>query len=497
MRWISGSVGDADLFQVKVRQPGPGIECAAEDLPDEPSAYRRCSVNQRSGGTDDLGALAPWAQELAQTFVSLSSDIALVLDGAGVITSVAQSGKEPISPAVAQWIGRPWVETVSGGTRRKVEALLQDVTSTGLARRREVNHPGAGGTDIPVAYTAIRLGRSGPVIAVGRDMRAIAAIQQRFLDAQQDMERGYWRSRQAETHERQLLQVLTDAVLVVDAASLSIVAANRTAANWLAASGPLVGQSLEALFDPRSRSPVHQLMLSARSSGRPVELRARLIGNPVAASVAATPFRATDVQRLLVRMRSTGAPAAAVPAAPQREAAAVTDTVGCILSCDAAFVALMKADDDSALIGKSVAQWLGEPDGEVAALLQEVRHAGVAERAVVPLRVSGSVPVQLSATWLTEGDQECIGLVLRQALPGVAEFSETQAAFAQAWARLCEQIGSASLPQMLRDATELAEQHFIRLALERAAGDTTAAAGLLGVSAETLARLGDRKSDSP
>jgi len=454
-------------------------------------------VNQRSGGTDDLGALAPWAQELAKTFVSLSSDIALVLDDAGVITSVAQAGKDPIAPAVAQWIGRPWVETVSDGTRRKVEALLQDVTSTGLARRREVNHPGAGGTDIPVAYTAIRLGRNGPVIAVGRDMRAIAAIQQRFLDAQQDLERGYWRARQAESHERQLLQVLTDAVLVVDATTLAIVSANRTAANWLAARGALVGQSVEALFDARSRSPIKQLMVTARSSGRPVELRARLLGNPVAASVAATPFRATDVQRLLVRMRSTGAPVAAAQGAPLREAAAVTDSVGNILSCDAAFVALMKAEDDSALIGKSVAQWLGEPADELAALLQEVRHTGLAERAVVPLRVPGALPVQLSATWLTEGDQECIGLVLRQTLPRVAEFGEAQVVFAKAWTRLCEQLGTASLTDMLRDATTLAEQHFIRMALERAAGDPEAAAGLLGVDAETLRGFDRRKTDSP
>jgi hypothetical protein len=192
MRSICGSAGDADLFQVKVRQPGPGIECAAKDLPDEPSAYRRSSVNQRSGGADDLGALAPWAQELAQTFVTLSSDIALVLDDAGVITSVAQAGKEPISPAAAHWIGRPWVETVSGGTRRKVEALLQDVTSTGLARRREVNHRVPAANDRSPRRSAWR---NGPVIAVGRDMRAIAAIQQRFLDAQQDLERGYWRAR--------------------------------------------------------------------------------------------------------------------------------------------------------------------------------------------------------------------------------------------------------------------------------------------------------------
>jgi hypothetical protein len=160
-------------------------------------------------------------------------------------------------------------------------------------------------------------------------------------------------------------------------------------------------------------------------------------------------------------------------------------------------VALMKLEDDSALIGKSVAQWLGEPADELAALLQDVRHEGLAERTEVPLRVPGSLPVQLSATWLTEGDQECIGLVLRQTLPRVAEFGEAQAAFAQAWTRLCEQLGTASLTDMLRDATTLAEQHFIRMALERAAGDPEAAASLLGVDAGALSSLDRRKTDSP
>ena len=55
------------------------------------------------------------------------------------------------------------------------------------------------------------------MIAVGRDLRAIAAIQQRFLDAQQDLERGYWKARQVESQERQLYQVLNDGVMTVDA----------------------------------------------------------------------------------------------------------------------------------------------------------------------------------------------------------------------------------------------------------------------------------------
>ena len=451
-------------------------------------------MNQRSGSTDDLGALAPWAQELAQTFVSLSSDIALVLDETGVITSVAQSGPQPVAPAAEQWVGRSWADTVSGTMRRKVEALLSDVASTGLARRREIFHPGAGGADIPVAYTAIRLGRGGPVIAVGRDLRAIAAIQQRFLDAQQDLERGYWRARQAESQERQLYHVLTDAVLIVDAANLRIVSANRAAQGRLGAEAALHGRSVDEFFDQRSRGSVNELMQTARTHGRPVELRARLQDDPVTSSVAATPFRAGDEQRLLVRLRSAASPLAPAGGVLQREAAAVTDSTGRVLSCDAAFIALLELSDDTALVGRPVSDWLGERPEDVAALLREVRQAGLAAREAMPLRVRVHAEVRVSASWLTEGDQDCVGLVLHHAEPRPAALGEAQAAFAQAWTRLTSQLGASPLPVMLRQATALAERHFICMALQRSQGDAGDAAQLLGVSRDSLARRRRRGS---
>lgn len=450
-------------------------------------------MNQRSGSTDDLGALAPWAQELAQTFVSLSSDIALVLDETGVIRSVAQSGSQPMAPAAAEWVGRPWADTVATPMRRKVEALLHDVTSTGLARRREISHNGVGGADIPVAYTAIRLGRDGPVIAVGRDLRAVAAIQQRFLDAQHDLERGYWKARQVESQERQLHQVLTDGVLAVDAQTLAILRANRNVAARLGGISALAGRAVDALFDHRSRGAVRELMTSARTSGRPAELRARLIGDPVTCSVAAIPFRAGDEQRLLVRLRSAVLPVAAAAGRAEREAAAVADSSGRVLSCDAALVALLQAHDDTELIGRPLADWLGGGPEQVDALLNEVRHEGLAERDALALNAGGSV--QISATWLTEGDRECIGLVLCQPMPRVAELGQAQAAFAEAWQRLSEQLGATPLPTMLRQATALAEQHFIRIALQRSAGDTRAAASLLGISESALADRRARDGD--
>ena len=138
----------------------------------------------------DLQVLADWAPELADTFVALACDIALVIDGKGRIARLAQHDTHPIAPAT--WIGRDWVQTVSNDSRAKVEQMLADVAATGHARRREVNHPDALGGPAPVAYSAARLGETGPMLAVGHELRAQAALQQRFVAAQEALERSYW-----------------------------------------------------------------------------------------------------------------------------------------------------------------------------------------------------------------------------------------------------------------------------------------------------------------
>ena len=89
------------------------------------------------GKPNDLSALSAWAPQLAEAFVSLSSDIALVLDENGVVLNVAQGGTSPLAPSAHEWVGRAWVDTVTGDTRSKVGLLLKDVTTTGFARRRE------------------------------------------------------------------------------------------------------------------------------------------------------------------------------------------------------------------------------------------------------------------------------------------------------------------------------------------------------------------------
>lgn len=139
----------------------------------------------------ELAAVAGYAPHLAQAFASLACDMALVLDGDGVITRVAHNPSGNLAAVTDGWVGRPLADTVLPQSRPKIARLLGELASQGLARRREVNLSAGGEHGIPVAYTALRLGPGGPSLAVGQDLRAVAQMQQRFLRVQQELERGY------------------------------------------------------------------------------------------------------------------------------------------------------------------------------------------------------------------------------------------------------------------------------------------------------------------
>ena len=456
-------------------------------------------MSQRPGDLPDLAALVAWMPELARTFVSLSSDIALVIDKSGVIRNVAQGATDPLAPLAYDWVGQHWADTVSGDTRAKIEHLMQEVNATGIARRREVNHPFHHGVSIPVAYSAIRFGRDGPVLATGRDLRVIAAIQQRFIDSQREMEQGYWRARQAETRYRLLFQVATDAVLVVDGQSLRIVETNQAASQMFdIASEQMVGRQATSGFEERSRAAIEALLVAARASGQTGEIRARLVGKVGLTSVAATPFRADDSMRLLVRVRAVDGDAnmPALSSSLARlvddssDAVVVTDSSGRVLMGNPAFLQLVRLNDESQVKGLPIMDWLGLPDRPLATLLPQVRHEGLVRRVPSWVKVAHApvAKVEITAALLTEGDQECIGFTIHR-VAAVPAGDRSPYELNLAIQQLTGRLGDVPMAQLMVEAAALAEQHFVLAALARSHDDLADAAKLLGISAESLALL--------
>ncbi len=155
----------------------------------------------------------------AARLLTAAADIALVIDNKGVIRDVALGSEELLRDGCANWIGQRWIDTVAEDSKNKIEDLLRDTQVSSAITWRQVNHPVGRSGEIPIRYSAISLGQSGKIVAIGRDLRALAAMQQRLVDTQQTMEREYTRLRHAETRYRLLFQISSEAVLIVDAAN--------------------------------------------------------------------------------------------------------------------------------------------------------------------------------------------------------------------------------------------------------------------------------------
>lgn len=371
----------------------------------------------------DLSAFSEVAPELADMLVVIASDIALVIDREGVIRSVALGGTEPMSATAADWLGRNLADTVTADTRRKVEELIAEATQTGVSRTRQLNHPAAPGSDVPVAYTAVKLGQDGPLLVVGRDLRAVSAMQQRLVDAQQAMERDYWKLRQAETRYRLLFQIASDAVMVVDADTLRIVDANRAAARLFGgALGELPGRPAGYAVAAGSAAAFEQLLGSVRVSDRPAEARMELSGGRGRIQIRVSPFRDEGNSLLLLRAsHEDGEPPAAIDddLLPELvrltpDAVLFTDDAGRVLGVNPAFAELVACGDAGQLQGRTLADWL-DRSGD---LLAAVRQAGVL-RSVATLRTqSGTrLEVELSAVLIHRSSGHSIGFILRAVAP--------------------------------------------------------------------------------
>jgi len=444
----------------------------------------------------DLSALSPLASELASTIARVASDIALVVDKDGVISAVAE-GSAMQAHGCQQWVGQRWVDTVSASTRPKIQSLLDEVARSGVgSRRREVSHPAGsslGGEELPVTWAAIRLGVDGPVLAVGRDLRAVAAIQQRFVEAQQDMERQYWNRRQAEARDRLLFQVINDGVLVLDALNLQVLQANAASAVLLGhGQETLHGRPLKDYLPSSAWMAVTELLSNARGTGRAGEIHVRGQAAGDGLDIFATPFRVDEQHQLLLRIRreergevdSESASRMAEFVMTTPDAVVITNTVGSILMVNPAFLRMTRLSDEQQLRSRALPDLLFDANGHWSRLIACVLREGLVTGASLDVGSPKGPPqtVQVTAALMTEGEQAALGFILR---PG--HRLPAHQAGADVLLGLLEQVGHVPLADLLVEVAQRAERQLIVSALLRTGGQCAAAADALGMSAEVLA----------
>jgi len=439
--------------------------------------------------------------ETAAAVISAASDIALILDRDGVIRDVAFGSDELVREEYGKWLGQPWTDTVTAESRSKVEAMLRDAASKVPPRWRHVNHPSSRGADVPVVYSAVQVGSEGRVVAVGRDLRSVAALQQRLVEAQQSMERDYWRLRNVETRYRMLFQMASEAVLIVDAATQKVVEANPASAVLLGESERrIVGRPFLAVFEPESAQAIETMLGGVKLAGRADDVNARMVGNERQLVISAQLFRHESASLFLVRLsplpldagpsalsKSTAAMLAEVVAGAP-DAFVITDPEGKILAANPAFIDLAQLVTEEQARGESLERWLGRPGVDLNVMITNLRQHGIVRLFATTMRgeQGSDAEVEISAVAVLRGAQPCLGFTIRNVGRRLNADTRAGRELPRSVEQLTELVGRVPLKGLVREATDLIERLCIESALELTQDNRASAAEMLGLSRQSL-----------
>lgn len=454
-----------------------------KSLPDQAEAF------------SEVGSKAMWSLSTA------ASDIALVLDSAGVIRDISLGqSDQPLEESKA-WLGLGWIDTVTVESRAKVTDMLTEAVAEGVSRRRQVYHLSPHGADIPIAYTAVRMDEMpGWVVATGRDLRTVAALERRLVDAQQALERDYSRMRQIETRYRLLFQVSTEAVLLIDAGTHRVLEANPAAEQLFDQPVKrLVGRTFPFDIEASSEPAVVEQLATVRSHGRADDLVVPLAGSGRSVTLSLSLVHQETSTLFLVRLQPVGdhsgpngGPASAgaalrlIHALP--DGFVVGDSDGHVLTANRAFLDMVELPTLEQVRGRPLSQWVGRPGADVGSLLATLREHGVVRLfgTAIHGHLGSSSEVEISSVSFSEAGDVQVGFLIRDVGRRLAPSPRGARDLGQAVEQLTTLVGRVSLKTLVRDTTDLVERHFIEAALAITDDNRTSAAEVLGVSRQSL-----------
>jgi transcriptional regulator PpsR len=431
------------------------------------------------------------ARLLAET-----GDVTFILDHGGVIRDIAIASRELADEGFGEWRGRAWIDTVSDESRGKIGQMLRDAASAQSVRWRQVNHVTPAG-EVPVRYLALSADADGRVIAVGRDVRATAALQQRLLAAQQSMERDYVRLRQAESRYRQLFDQSSEAVLIVDASTRRITDANPAAKRLVSGrKDSPAGQPFSSILHGDDRDAGVAMLGAVAATEKVLPLVLRMTDGRQTCEISATLFREGRGAYFLVRLRplSNEGPGAAEGGRSLEatlelipDAFVLTDETLTILAHNSAFLDITQYARPEQVVGQPLGQFVGRPGIDLNLLQSQLRDHGMVRNfsTIVRSQLGLQDEVELAAVATQDNDRVCYGLSLRDVghlRPARMPVGDNP----QSVEQLTELVGRVSLKEIVRESTSLIERLCIEAALNYTSDNRASAAELLGLSRQSL-----------
>jgi transcriptional regulator PpsR len=425
-------------------------------------------------------------------------DVTLRLDSSGVIKRVAGSTAVQ-DESLESWVGRSWADTVVPGGGDHVRRVIEDAGASGVSILLQLKQRFPSGRELLMEYTTVRLEEGSDLLAVGKNLHAVAELQAGLREAQREGERHSWQSRDLETRYRLLFDASHEALVLLDAKALTVVEINPAGARDLhLASGDdfLVG------VDEREQKRLRGMFKRVRDYGRSPRILLhfganRSLWGARASLVPAEPEPLLMVQLALVEELRPNNEARAQEQRPSfsveglmerlPDAFVVIDGQSVVARANRAFVDLTRAKNENALLGGRLDRWFMQPGAPAADLLAQLRDMRVIQDFETKLRTEDGDEVEVSVTGATssEGPNQHFGLLIKR-IKRKPTGDNQRGLLQDATRKLEEAHGTTSLPNLVRDAADMLERRYIEAALNLSNDNRTAAAELLGISRQSL-----------
>lgn len=445
--------------------------------------------------------LAGLDAKTAASLISAAADVALILDEHGVIQDMAFGSDELKQHGYQDWLGKPWLDTVTIESRPKVEEMLSEAASVGSAKWRHINHPSTDSADLALLYTVVPLSREAGAhraVAFGRDLRSQVALQQRLVSAQLSMERDYWRLRHVETRYRLLFQVAAEAVLILDATTEKLEEANPAAYKLLGDKARAANWTLAQSLDSLSVPAAVQMFAALRLRGRADPITVCFGDSSDVYTLSGSLFRQENTTHFLVRvipLKPTEASTESsitqqllrvIDGAP--DAFVMTDLDGRVLTVNRAFLELTQLASEALVRGEPLQKWLGRSGVDMNVLISNLRQRGTVRlfATTVQGEYGSTAEVEISAVSVTTGDHPCLGFTIRDIGRRLTNEPLTSKDLPRSAGQMTELVGRVPLRDIVRETTDLIEDLCIQAALELTGDNRAAAAEMLGLSRQSL-----------
>jgi transcriptional regulator PpsR len=432
--------------------------------------------------------------------IAAATDFSVLMNSEGVIQDLRIPNDQiPFSNADS-WVGKHWADVVTSESRVKVNELIREASSQTLGRWRHVNFPSTQTADVPMLCSAIAVGSQGHVVAYGRDLRSMASLQQRLIEAHQAMERDYLRMRHMETRYRLLFELAAEAVLIVDTATQKVQEANPAAGRILGiAVKKIIGKPLVECIAESHRPAIEDMLSGVRSFGEADSRTISGLSEEGDITVSASLFRQEGGALFLIRLTPAVFQETAQSVSPKKSIAidvlehspdgfVVTDLDGKVISCNHAFVEMAQLTKAEQIVGRNLSDWLGRADVDLNVLIANIQQRGAVRLFATVLHGNSGTDqqVEISGVSVKTSHAPVLGFSIREVGQRLGRDGPRLQELPRSADQLVELVGRVPLQEIVSETADLIEKLCIEAALRLTRDNRASAAEMLGLSRQSL-----------